>query len=208
MSNLILRPTDRTSMFINGASLHHAARNLGYEVDFSALREYIASRCNLQRVFYYAAMPEGDEYSPLRPLTDWLAYNGYHVVSKPAREFTSHSGQRRIKSNMNVEMSIDMLQQAHRLDHIILVSGDSDLRRACEAVQTLGVRVTTLSSVKTQPPMIGDDLRRQVDHFVDIADIIDNFIRRSNSGSDYPPSAPIRHPADVAMPDDDDDSDY
>ncbi|MXV44083.1 NYN domain-containing protein [Saccharibacter sp. 17.LH.SD] len=202
MSNLLLRKNDRTSLFINGASLHHAARNLGFEVDFLALRALFEQHSSFQRAFYYAAMPETEDYSPLRPLTDWLAYNGYHLVTKTAREFTSHSGQRRVKGNMNVELAVDLIEQGPRLDHAVIISGDSDLRRAVEAIQTRGTRVTVISSVKTTPPMIGDDLRRQTDHFVELSDIAHRFTRR-NSDTNRP-RGPIRHPADFADDDDED----
>ncbi|MXV36133.1 MULTISPECIES: NYN domain-containing protein [Saccharibacter] len=212
MSNLLLRSNDRTSLFINGASLHHAARNLGFEVDFLGLRALFERSCMFQRAFYYAAMPETEDYSPLRPLTDWLAYNGYHLVTKTAREFTSHSGQRRVKGNMNVELAVDLMEQAPHLDHAVIISGDSDLRRAVEAIQAQGTRVTVISSVRTTPPMIGDDLRRQTDHFVELSDIAHRFTRRNTDpraaaagpAPDVRPRGPIRHPADY---DDDEDED-
>jgi len=194
---MLLRQNERTALFIDGASLHHAARNLGFEVDFRSLRKLFESECLFQRAFYYAAMPETDDYSPLRPLTDWLAYNGYHLVLKNAREFTDHSGRRRIKGNMDVELTVDLLEQATRLDHAVIVSGDSDLRRAVEAVQARGVRVTVISSMRSTPPMIGDDLRRQADQFVELADIAPSFTRRQAEPRNSSRQGPVRHPADI-----------
>ncbi|QDH15656.1 NYN domain-containing protein [Oecophyllibacter saccharovorans] len=173
----IFRPTDRTALFIDGASLHHGARNLDFEVDFHALHTVFKESTDFKRAYYYAALPETEDYSPLRPLTDWLAYNGYCLVTKPARAFSDGNGRRRVKGNVNVEMAVDLISQAGRLDHAVLISGESDLRRAVEEAQARGTRVTVISSLRTQPPMIGDDLRRQADTFVELPDIACHFTR-------------------------------
>jgi uncharacterized LabA/DUF88 family protein len=171
-------PNERTALFIDGANLYSASRNLGFDVDYRNLLEFFRKKTHVIRAYYYAAVLETEEYSPLKPLTDWLAYNGYSLVTKPAREFTDSSGRRRVKGNMDVELAIDMLELAPKLDHVILFSGDSDFRRLVEAVQRLGVRVTVVSSIRSSPPMIADELRRQVDHFIELADIAGEFTRR------------------------------
>jgi uncharacterized LabA/DUF88 family protein len=130
---------------------------------------------------------ETEEYSPLKPLTDWLAYNGYNLVTKPAKEFVDPQGRRRIKGNMDIELAIDMLELAPRLDHVILFSGDSDFRRLVEAVQRKGVRVSVVSTIKTNPPMIADELRRQADQYIELADIAPEFTRK------MPDSRPRSH---------------
>ncbi|MBR0558767.1 LabA-like NYN domain-containing protein [Neokomagataea anthophila] len=192
---MFLKPAERTALFIDGASLYHAAKNLGFDVDFRSLRDLFEKRSLFRRAYYYAAIPDTDEYSPLRPLTDWLAYNGFHLVLKTAREFTDHSGRRRIKGNMDVELAVDLLEQAPNLDHAVIISGDADLRRAVEAVQSRGVRVSVISSTRSTPPMISDDLRRQADRFIELAEIAPEFTRRS--AEPRPRQAPIRHPADI-----------
>ena len=130
------------------------------------------------RAYYYSAVLETDEYSPLKPLTDWLAYNGYTLVTKPAKEFTDSAGRRRVKGNMDIEVAVDMLELAPRIDHAVLFSGDSDFRRLVEAVQRKGVRVSVVSSIRTSPPMVADELRRQADQFLELADIAPEFTRR------------------------------
>ena len=172
-------PTERTALFIDGANLYSASRNLGFDVDYRSLLEYFRSQANVVRAYYYSALLDSEEYSPLRPLTDWLAYNGYTLVTKAAREFIDPNGRRRIKGNMDVELAVDMLELAPRIDHAILFSGDSDFRRLVEAVQRLGVRVSVVSSVRTSPPMVADELRRQADQFVELADIAPAFTRRA-----------------------------
>jgi uncharacterized LabA/DUF88 family protein len=169
---------ERTALFIDGANLYAATRSLGFDIDYRRLLEYFGQKTNMLRAYYYSALLETEEYSPLKPLTDWLAYNGYSLVTKPAKEFTDALGRRRVKGNMDIELAIDMLELASNLDHAVLFSGDSDFRRLVEAVQRKGVRVSVVSTIKTSPPMIADELRRQADQFVELADIAPEFTRR------------------------------
>lgn len=171
-------PHERCALFIDGANLYSASRNLGFDVDYRSLLEFFRSKTQILRAYYYSALLDTEEYSPLKPLTDWLAYNGFTLVTKAAREFTDATGRRRVKGNMDVELAVDMMEMAPRLDHAVLFSGDSDFRRLVESVQRQGVRVSVISSVRTQPPMVADDLRRQADQFVELADIAPEFTRR------------------------------
>ncbi len=161
---------ERIGLFIDGANLYAAARALGIDMDYKRLLDEFASRGRLIRAFYYTAMIEDQEYSPIRPLVDWLDYNGYTMVTKPTKEFTDASGRRKIKGNMDVELAIDMLEMADHLDHVVLFSGDGDFRRLVEAIQRRGVRVTVVSTLQSQPPMVADELRRQADCFIDLYD--------------------------------------
>ncbi len=172
------RPTERTILFIDGANLYSASRNLGFDVDYRNLLEFFRRQAHVLRAYYYSALLETEEYSPLKPLTDWLAYNGYTLVTKPAKEFTDAAGRRRVKGNMDIELAIDMLELAPKIDHAVLFSGDADFRRLVEAVQRHGVRVSVVSTIRTSPPMVADDLRRQADQFIDLADIAAEFTRR------------------------------
>ena len=169
---------ERCALFIDGANLYAASRNLGFDVDYRSLLQYFRNRSVIIRANYYSALLDTEEYSPLKPLTDWLAYNGFNLVTKTAREFTDATGRRRIKGNMDVELAVDMMELAPFLDHVVLFSGDSDFRRLIESVQRRGVRVSVVSSVRTQPPMVADELRRQADHFIELAEIAPEFTRR------------------------------
>jgi uncharacterized LabA/DUF88 family protein len=166
-------PTDRIALFIDGANLYSAAKGLNFDIDYKKLLDEFRKRGILIRAYYYTAIAEGgDDYSPIRPLVDWLDYNGFTLVTKPAREYTDSQGRRRWRGDMDVELAVDMLEMADRADHLVLFSGDGDFRRAVEAVQRKGVRVTVVSTVKSQPPMVSDDLRRQCDTFVDLSDLM------------------------------------
>ncbi|MFN0043099.1 MAG: NYN domain-containing protein [Alphaproteobacteria bacterium] len=168
---MIFYPQERTALFIDGANLYAAARALAFDIDYRKLLQLFEKRGRLVRALYYTAIIEDQEYSPLRPLVDWLDYNGYSVVTKPAKEYTDAQGRRKIKGNMDIEIAIDMMEMAERLDHILLFSGDGDFRRLIEAVQRKGARVTVISTVRSQPPMIADELRRQADNFIELQDL-------------------------------------
>ena len=170
-------PQERIALFIDGANLYATARALGFDIDYKRLLELYSQKAKLIRAFYYTALIEDQDYSPIRPLVDWLDYNGYTMVTKPTKEFTDASGRRKIKGNMDIELAIDMLEMAPHLDHIVLFSGDGDFRRLVEAVQRKGVRVTVVSTVRSQPSMIADELRRQGDLFVDLVDLQEQIER-------------------------------
>jgi len=164
-------PTDRLALFIDGANLYSAARSLGFDMDYKKLLDEFRKRGLLIRAYYYTALVENEDYSPIRPLVDWLDYNGFTMVTKSAREFTDREGRKRWRGDMDMEIAVDMMELAPRCDHMVLFSGDGDFRPLVEAVQRQGVRVTVVSTVKSQPPMASDDLRRQADAFVDLADL-------------------------------------
>jgi uncharacterized LabA/DUF88 family protein len=189
---MIFYPHERIALFIDGANLYSAARGLGFDIDYKRLLTHFRSKGTLIRAIYYTALLDDQEYSPLRPLIDWLDYNGYAVVTKPAKEFTDATGRRRIKGNMDIELAIDALEIADKLDHMILFSGDGDFRRLVDAVQRRGKRVTVVSTMRSQPPMIADELRRQADQFIDLETLRDT-IGRNHADR---PAAPIRNDDD------------
>lgn len=170
-------PTDKIALFIDGANLYSAAKGLNFDIDYKKLLDEFRKRGVLIRAYYYTALVEDQDYSPIRPLVDWLDYNGFAVVTKTAREFTDANGRKRFRGDMDIEIAVDMMEMAARADHLVLFSGDGDFRRLIESVQQKGVRVTVVSTVKSQPPMASDDLRRQADFFVDLADL-SNIIGR------------------------------
>ena len=161
--------SNRIALFIDGANLHASARALGFDIDYKRLLKEFEGRGSLLRAFYYTAISEDQEYSSLRPLTDWLSYNGYTVVTKAVKEFTDAGGRRKVKGNMDVELAVDAMDLAGQIDQMVLFSGDGAFRSLVEAVQRRGVRVTVISTISSQPPMIADELRRQADVFTDLA---------------------------------------
>ena len=164
-------PDERVALFIDGSNLYATAKSLAFDIDYRRLLGWFRKRSRLVRAIYYTALMEDAEYSPVRPLIDWLDYNGFTVVTKPAREFTDSLGRRKIKGNMDIEIAVDMMKLAENLDHIVLFSGDGDFRSLVEAVQARGRKVSVISTLNTRPPMVADDLRRQADQFIDILDL-------------------------------------
>ena len=176
--------SERTALFIDGANLYQTARALGFDIDYRRLLEMFANESRLVRAFYYTALVEDQEYSPIRPLVDWLDYNGYTMVTKPTKEFTDSSGRRKTKGNMDIELAIDMLEISNYLDHVVLFSGDGDFRRLIEAVQRKAVRTTIVSTIRTSPPMIADELRRAADTFIDLETLRQDIERIHTSPPD------------------------
>ena len=168
---------EKIGLFIDGSNLYAAARALGFDIDYKNLLELFSSKGQLVRAYYYTALMEDQEYLPIRPLVDWLDYNGYTMVTKPTKEFTDSMGRRKIKGNMDMELAIDVLEMAEHLDHVILFSGDGDFRRLVDAVQRRGVRVTVVSTFRSSPPMVADELRRQADTFIELSDLAPQIAR-------------------------------
>jgi uncharacterized LabA/DUF88 family protein len=164
-------PNEKVAIFIDGANLYSAARALAFDIDYKKLLEFFQSRCNLVRATYYTALLEDQEYSPIRPLVDWLDYNGFSMVTKPAKEYTDSMGRRKIKGSVDIELAVDMMEAAPNLDHVVLFSGDGDFRSLLEAVQRKAVRVTVISTMRSSTPMVSDELRRQADMFIDLVDL-------------------------------------
>src|SRR5579883_1968142 len=184
---MLFYPQEKIGLFIDGANLYAAARSLGFDIDYKRLLELFGSKGRLIRAFYYTALVEDQEYSPIRPLVDWLDYNGYTMVTKPTKEYMDATGRRKIKGNMDIELAIDMLEMAQFIDHAILFSGDGDFRRLVEAVQRRGVRVSVVSTIRSSPPMVSDDLRRQADNFIELQDLAPSIARNHHPREDSRP---------------------
>ena len=196
---------ERIGLFIDGSNLYAAARALEFDIDYKRLLQEFAAKGRLVRAFYYTALVEDQEYSPIRPLVDWLDYNGFTMVTKPTKEFTDSAGRRKIKGNMDIELAIDMMEMAPHLDHAVLFSGDGDFRRLVEAVQRRGVRVSVVSTFRSSPPMVADELRRQADRFIELQDLgpkISRHVVRSEPAPSRPGPTPASPEEDVDEGDD------
>lgn len=169
---MMLDPREKVVLFIDGANLYATSKAIGIDIDYRRLLSEFQSKAYLVRAYYYTALIEDQEYSSIRPLIDWLDYNGYRVVTKPAKEFTDSSGRRRVKGNMDIELTVEALDMAPYYDHLFLFSGDGDFTALVAAVQRRGKKVTVVSTLTTQTPMISDDLRRQADYFIDVVDLV------------------------------------
>jgi len=176
-------PTERIALFIDGANLYAAAKTLSFDIDYKRLLALFRSKGQLVRALYYTALAEDQEYSSIRPLIDWLDYNGYTMVTKPTKEFVDATGRRKVKGNMDIELAVDAMELADQLDHLVIFSGDGDFRSLVESLQHKGKRVSVVSSLSTTPPMVADELRRQADQFIDLVDLQDEIGRTPNERS-------------------------
>ncbi|MDJ0614150.1 MAG: NYN domain-containing protein [Rhizobiaceae bacterium] len=159
---------EKVALFIDGANLYATSKAIGFDIDYKRMLKFFQQKSYLLRAYYYTALIEDQEYSSIRPLIDWLDYNGYRVVTKPTKEFTDSTGRRKVKGNMDMELAIDAMELSSTVDHMVLFSGDGDFRSLVEALQRKGRKVSVVSTVATNPPMIADDLRRQADNFVEL----------------------------------------
>ncbi|WP_045836746.1 NYN domain-containing protein [Hyphomicrobium sp. 99] len=207
-------PTERVALFIDGANLYATAKSLGFDIDYKRLLGLFRQKGQLVRALYYTALAEEQEYSSIRPLIDWLDYNGFSMVTKPTKEFTDATGRRKVKGNMDIELAVDAMRLSENLDHIVIFSGDGDFRSLVAALQQKGKRVSVVSTLQTQPPMVADELRRQADQFVDLADL-EELVGRAQSGGasagraprdgrSYTPRAPLPPVRDSSYLGDDD----
>lgn len=169
----------KIALLIDGANLHATAKALGFEIDYRKLLQEFGSQETLLRAIYYTAIAENQDFSSLRPLTDWLEYNGYTVVTKPIKEFADSSGHRKAKGNICVELAVGALELVDHLDRMVLFSGDGDFCALLAAMQRRGVEVTVVSTISCQPPMIADELRRRADRFIDLATLRSRIARAS-----------------------------
>ena len=194
--------TDRIAVFIDGANLYATAKALDFDIDYKKLLLLFKSEATLVRAYYYTVLIEDQEYSPIRPLVDWLDYNGYTLITKPAKEFTDSSGRRRIRNSIDVELAVDVMEIAGKVDHVVLLTGDGGYRRLIEAVQRQGTRVTVISTVSVSPPLIADEIRRQADNFVDLASL------RADISRQHSDVRPVRDAGADDYDDDDFDDEY
>jgi uncharacterized LabA/DUF88 family protein len=184
-------PNERLAIFIDGANLYATSKALGFDIDYKRLLALFRTKGQLIRALYYTALHEDQEYSSIRPLVDWLDYNGYAMVTKPTKSFTDALGHRKVKGNMDIELTVDAMRLVEHLDHVVLFTGDGDFRALVGALQMRGRRVSVVSTLQTQPPMVADELRRQADQFIDLADL-EKLIGRD------PSTRPLREPASRA----------
>lgn len=187
-AELLMSDSDRIALFIDGANLYATAKALGFDIDYKRLLAEFHCRGTLVRAYYYTAVIEDQEFSSIRPLVDWLDYNGYTVVTKSTKEFVDASGRRKVKGNMDIELAVDAMELANHIDQMVLFSGDGDFRSLVGAVQRHGVRVTVVSTMSSQPPMVADELRRQADVFIDLVEL------RSKVGRDPPQQTHLGEP--------------
>lgn len=182
---MVFYPQERIALFVDGANFYSTGKSLEFDIDYKKMLELFKEKGRLVAARYYTAIIENEDYSPIRPLVDWLNYNGYQVISKPAKSYTDRDGRNRIKGNMDIELALGMVELADHVDHIVLCSGDGDFTAAVEACQRKGTRVSVLSSMRTKPSMLADELRRQANDVIELSDMENLIGRPRRDYADY-----------------------
>ncbi len=177
----------RVAIFIDGPNFSRTFKALGIDVDYKRMLDFSRGLGTLLRAYYYTATIEDSEFSSLRPLLDWLSYNGYTVVTRPAREYLDSQNRVRYNGRMGVQIAVDTMSLVSRVDQVVIFSGDGELTCVVDALQRAGVRVTVVSSTRTDPPIASDDLRRQADDFIELSSIAELIGRESGDWSDRAP---------------------
>lgn len=163
---MLTRYPEKIGLFIDGSNLHHHQNALGLRIDWVRLRSFLIRHSNfLAYCGYYTAVEEDERgHRWLQPRLDHMAFHGYTVVQKPMKEYDGKK-----KGNVDVEMTMHIVLQAKRLDRVILASGDGDFEPLVAWVQSIGTRVTILSS--TQGGMLSNELRKTANDLIDLAEI-------------------------------------
>lgn len=182
----------RYAIFVDGANVYATSKALRVNVDYRKLLSFFGDGLVSAR-YYTAILDKGidpetglDRDNLLIPLLDWLSYNGYNLVSKPAKEWLDAAGRSKIKGNMDIEIAVDALELAPHIDHAILFSGDGDFKALVDALHRVGVRVTVVSSMVSSPPMVADELRRACDTFWELRELVQQM--------ESPPLVPAAKP--------------
>ena len=171
------------AILIDGSNLHAACRALGFNMDYKRLLAMFDD-C-IFKSYYFTALPPDTEQSTLRPMVDYLEFNGFTVIKKNWKEFNQSStftcrecsalnvfNSIKNKGNMDIEIAVVALEVAPYVTDVFFFSGDGDFRFLVESLQRrYGIFVTVFSTIKSNPVMCADALRRQADAFIDLADI-------------------------------------
>lgn len=181
----MLYKTEPTALLIDGPRFHSAARALGIDVDYKRVHSHFSNMCHLVQAMYFAPTPPPDEndHIAMKPLLDWLQYNGWNVVTKTSKTLYREDGQKKTKGNTDIELAMAAMKLAPHVSHILLCSGNGDFTPVVKHIQDSGTRVTIVSSKATAPPMVSDDLRRQADAFIELSDLA-QLISKQHTGAD------------------------
>lgn len=165
----------RISVLVDGSNVHATLRELDFAIDWGKILGGFAPE-ELHSAHYFTAMLPIDVPNSLKPLVDYLAHNGWHVITKAA-DTHYKLGVAKVKGNMDVELACTAMELGKKVTDVILFTGDGDFVFLVEKLQAMGVEVTVVSTCKTQPSMCSGKLRRAANRFIDLFDIQDEVSR-------------------------------
>lgn len=174
---------ENLALFIDGPNFYATTRALQFDVDYKRLLDTFQTKGRLLRASYFTPLADTEDHVAIRPLVDWMQYNGWNVVTKPAKVFEGEDGRKRTKGNTDIEMAVAVMKLAPAIAHAVLFTGNRDFAPLVGFLQERGTRVTVASSTRTAPPMISDDLRRQADAFIELDTLRDAIARKPRDGA-------------------------
>jgi uncharacterized LabA/DUF88 family protein len=171
---------EKIAIFIDGVNLFAASKQIEFNIDYNRLLVFFREQAYVLRASYYTVIAENPDDSTvtIKPLLDWLDYNGYRVVTKKVKEYVDSIGRKKLKGSIDIDFSVDCLEYAKHVDHLVLFTGNGDFKSLIEALQRMGKKVTVVSTIDEDSKsggysVVSDDLRRIADHFIDLNSIRD-----------------------------------
>ncbi|MEX2239010.1 MAG: NYN domain-containing protein [Dehalococcoidia bacterium] len=155
----------RVGVFVDVPNIIYTADRLRARIDFGKLLDILSAGREMVRASAYAPISDDPTQALetqrfVQPFVD----RGYKIVTKPLKRFADGS----IKANFDVELAMDVLIMADRLDVVCLVSGDGDFRRLVELVESKGVRVEVVAFAQSTAA----ELRTSADEFIEMGSIL------------------------------------
>lgn len=154
--------TERAAVFIDGYGTHYTCKSLGIEIDYRKLSELIRRQTTVIRNYYFTPLVEGQDFIAVKPLLDFLQYNGWTTVTRPYKEHYVST---------NTALAVTAMEIAPAIEQAIIFSGNGDFTPLIEALKRRGIHTTVASTVRSEQSYCSDDLRRAADAFIDLDDI-------------------------------------
>lgn len=177
----VLESAGRTLVLIDGANTYQSSKHLGFDIDYKELHEMFRRHTKLLRIYYFTVFLENQEenvYNVLKPLTDWMSYNNYSVVTKLVKSLDSPKHRAKSPLFIDVELTTTALQQLPNYDTVVIFSGDGDFTFLSETLKNYGKRVIVVGTLSNAPSIIADSLRRSADYVIFLEEL-DKTIQRN-----------------------------
>ena len=155
---------DRVGIFVDVPNLLYGAERGDRAIDVGKLLQYLTRQRELIRATAYAPVSD----NPAEPVEQQrfvapFVPHPYRIVTKSLKRFADGS----IKGNFDVEMAIDMVLMADRIDVACIVSGDADFAKVVEILQQQGVRVEVIAFANSSSV----EMRALADEFIELGTI-------------------------------------
>ncbi len=161
---------ERVAIFIDGENIHYSAKHLNMRLDYLKLCARLAGNRRLVRSYFYTAVSNQSEGKI--DFINFLKLNGFTVVTKEIKSFSDDQGQARsVRSSLDMELAIDVLDMTQHLDVVILCTGDGDFKPLVNSVSRQGRRV----EVCALREMTSTDLIAAADVYTDLASMKDQI---------------------------------